>query len=157
MTWTSPRTWIAGEVVSAALMNTHLRDNLIEVGPNTGSGWTSYTPTTTGITLGNGTITAAWSAVGKTINFRIYLVFGTTTAFPGPPTFSVPVAEKAGLVQAASCTLLDVSALAYFYATTRIGSGVFTPHSSGGLVGATLPFTWASTDQMALGGSYEAA
>lgn len=28
MAWTTPRTWVAGEVVTAALMNTHLRDNL---------------------------------------------------------------------------------------------------------------------------------
>jgi hypothetical protein len=29
MTWTAPRTWVAEEVVTAALMNTHVRDNLI--------------------------------------------------------------------------------------------------------------------------------
>lgn len=28
MTWTNPRTWVAGELVTAALMNTHVRDNL---------------------------------------------------------------------------------------------------------------------------------
>lgn len=27
MTWTTPRTWSAGEVMSASLLNTHLRDN----------------------------------------------------------------------------------------------------------------------------------
>ena len=26
-TYTTPRTWVAGEVVTAALMNTHVRDN----------------------------------------------------------------------------------------------------------------------------------
>ncbi len=30
MAWTAPRTWVTGEVVTAALMNTHLRDNLLE-------------------------------------------------------------------------------------------------------------------------------
>ncbi len=29
MSWTAPRTWAAGEVLTAALLNTHLRDNLI--------------------------------------------------------------------------------------------------------------------------------
>jgi len=29
MAWTSPRTWVAGELVTAALMNAHVRDNLI--------------------------------------------------------------------------------------------------------------------------------
>lgn len=27
MAWTTPRTWVAGEIVTAALMNTHVRDN----------------------------------------------------------------------------------------------------------------------------------
>lgn len=29
MAWTAPRTWVASEFVTAALMNTHLRDNLL--------------------------------------------------------------------------------------------------------------------------------
>lgn len=28
MAWTTPRTWVAGEYVTASLMNTHLKDNL---------------------------------------------------------------------------------------------------------------------------------
>ena len=28
MAWTAPRTWVTGEVVTAALMNTHVRDHL---------------------------------------------------------------------------------------------------------------------------------
>jgi voltage-gated potassium channel Kch len=28
MAWTTPRTWVAGEVVTAALMNLHVKDNL---------------------------------------------------------------------------------------------------------------------------------
>lgn len=28
MAWTTPRTWVAGETVTASLMNTHVRDNL---------------------------------------------------------------------------------------------------------------------------------
>lgn len=28
MSWTTPRTWVASEVVTAAMLNTHIRDNL---------------------------------------------------------------------------------------------------------------------------------
>jgi len=35
MAWTTPRTWVTGEVVTAALLNTHLRDNLDETAPAT--------------------------------------------------------------------------------------------------------------------------
>lgn len=33
MAWTSPRTWVAGETVTAAIMNTHVRDNLTALFP----------------------------------------------------------------------------------------------------------------------------
>jgi hypothetical protein len=29
--WTAPRTWVTGEVVTAALLNTHVRDNLVDL------------------------------------------------------------------------------------------------------------------------------
>jgi len=35
MAWTAPRTWVAGEVVTAALVNTHLRDNLLDLADGT--------------------------------------------------------------------------------------------------------------------------
>jgi hypothetical protein len=31
MAWTAPRTWVTGEIVTAAHLNTHLRDNLIDL------------------------------------------------------------------------------------------------------------------------------
>lgn len=33
MSWTAPRTWVAGEVVTAAIMNTHVRDNELALYP----------------------------------------------------------------------------------------------------------------------------
>ena len=30
MAWTAPRTWVTGETVTAALLNAHIRDNLLE-------------------------------------------------------------------------------------------------------------------------------
>ncbi len=37
MAWTAPRTWVAGEDVGFALMNTHIRDNLLETAPGIAS------------------------------------------------------------------------------------------------------------------------
>lgn len=36
MAWTSPRTWVAGEKVTATLMNVHVRDNLAALRANVG-------------------------------------------------------------------------------------------------------------------------
>ncbi len=33
MAWVAPRTWVTAEVVSASLLNTHVRDNLLETAP----------------------------------------------------------------------------------------------------------------------------
>lgn len=33
MAWTAPRTWVVGEIVTAAQLNTHLRDNLAATAP----------------------------------------------------------------------------------------------------------------------------
>ena len=33
MAWTNPRTWAVGENVTAALMNTHVRDNMLQTAP----------------------------------------------------------------------------------------------------------------------------
>lgn len=29
--WTTPRTWVAGEIVTASMMNVHVRDNLVDL------------------------------------------------------------------------------------------------------------------------------
>src|SRR5580765_7176661 len=31
MPWTAPRTWVTSEIVTAAMMNTHIRDNLLAI------------------------------------------------------------------------------------------------------------------------------
>lgn len=35
MAWTAPRTWVAGEIVTAAIGNTHWRDNLLDLADGT--------------------------------------------------------------------------------------------------------------------------
>ena len=35
MAWTTPRTWVTGETVTAALLNTHVRDQFRETSPFT--------------------------------------------------------------------------------------------------------------------------
>lgn len=34
MAWTAPRTWTDGELVTASIMNTHVRDNELSIGPH---------------------------------------------------------------------------------------------------------------------------
>jgi hypothetical protein len=76
MTWTTPRTWVAGETVTAALLNTHVRDNLNMVVQSATSG--------AGAILQSGTDTVSLSAAvtaTKAITFA--------TAFAAAPNVTV--------------------------------------------------------------------
>lgn len=45
------------------------------------SGWTKYTPSTVGITIGNGVLAGLWRREGDSMRIRIELVIGSTTSF----------------------------------------------------------------------------
>lgn len=131
--------------------------------------WTAYTPNMgTGWTLGNGTLNGYYALASKTVNYRIELVFGSTTVLATTSsTVSVPfsrgrtaLAETIGLVVA-----FDTSASARFQGQHMFGPGVGTGPSiifgdgtsSATSVSGTRPFTWAVGDTITITGSYERA
>lgn len=162
MAWTAPRTWVSGEVVTAALLNAHLRDNLLEVDPRA---WTAYTPGLGGATLGTGgTLTGRHQQVRKTVHFWARWVLGTGFAMSGP-TLSLPVPRSASETQFRLCDALyeDVGIGTYE------GRGSLPPGSSDvslltiasnhslATLTATNPFTWVAGDTIQISGSYEGA
>src|SRR5262245_48492280 len=97
MAWTSPRTWVAGETVTASLLNTHIRDNQLAI-----STWTNYTTSWTGTTtnpaIGNGTKTSAYIKAGDRVDFYISITMGSTTTFgSGIWAVTMPFAPVTGL------------------------------------------------------------
>jgi hypothetical protein len=110
MTFT-PRTWVVGEVVSAAIMNQEIRDQW-----NTVLGtWTDYTPTwiaESGGTpaVGNGALTGRYMKVGRTVDALIKLTVGSTTTFGNSNAnwaFGLPVSPAASFsgIRAASVSV----------------------------------------------------
>lgn len=89
MTFT-PRTWVVGETVTAALMNTEIRDQINEIL----AAWTTYTPTwsaSTAPAIGNGTLTGRYMKVGRTCHVAIKQQNGSTTTYgSGGYTWSLP-------------------------------------------------------------------
>lgn len=96
MAWTTPRTWVAGETVTAALMNTHVRDNELALFALATADYTAYTPTLTNLTLGNGTRSAAYIQFGKLTVVTLDIVFGSTTSLSGDLAVSLPATAPAG-------------------------------------------------------------
>jgi hypothetical protein len=88
----APRTWVVGEVVSAALMNQEIRDQF----NSAFAAWTTYTPTLgatgTAPVLGNGTLTGQYMKIGRTVAMSLTLTVGSTTTFgSGNLNFTLPV------------------------------------------------------------------
>jgi len=127
--------------------------------------WTTYTPTLTNITLGNGTVTARYQQIGKTINVFFRLVWGSTTSCSTFPHFSLPVNNAYNSYNVGEAYLRDVSAGAYYYGRSFIESNVcylMVSNVAGtypfeASVQSTIPATWAVNDVWTTIATYEAA
>lgn len=164
MPWTTPGTATAGSVLTAAWLNTNVRDNLNMVAPVM-SAATSFTPTL-GNTWANGnaTTTGKYFQIGKLVIFWAQIVIGsTTTKGASGMTLSVPVTAS---------NVLTYSSIQYSY--ENVGVNVFfgtgcdyvssttsflyaVYGNSFASVTATAPFTFATGSKIYYSGTYEAA
>lgn len=140
----------------------------------TGTTWpyASYTPTFTNFTLGNGTLAASYRQIGKLVHFKISITLGTTSSVSAGTDFifTLPVTSVSTYTQyfdvLGMINLRDTSAAtgyvgtANWYSTTQgvlqrfIVSGSAIVNDN---VDSDEPFVWASTDQIKIEGTYEAA
>lgn len=60
-----------------------------------GGAWTSWSPTFTGFTIGNGTVTARYTLIGKTVHARFHILYGSTTQITSDFGISNPVTAAA--------------------------------------------------------------
>lgn len=160
MAWPSTvPSFTAGAVLAASKLN-DIRDALSTLG----DAWTTYVPTWsssgTAISLGNASITGRYRAVGKTIDFRILLVMGSSTTYgTGVYNFSLPFTPTALTSWEAlgSCVATDSSASDRYGLTALYagGSNVSAVGGAAGRLGQLVPFTWASTDRLSITGRFE--
>ncbi|MFF9898508.1 hypothetical protein [Streptomyces longispororuber] len=168
---TTPRTWVVGEVVTAAVMNAEIRDQF-----NSFFGaWTTYTPTWlaeggAAPTLGNGAIVGRYMKVGRTVDWVIQLTWGSTTAAGGGGgsenwMFGLPAVPATGFTyRIASFDAFDNSTSLHYSAR-----GIYNNGSGGvvktlvsdrgdlsGIWDSSLPFTYAAGDILYGYGRYEA-
>jgi hypothetical protein len=128
--------------------------------------WSTYTPTwtasTTNPSLGDGTLTGRYKAIGKTVFVKIHMQAGSSTTFgSGHWKFSLPVAAYSGNSAILSATFLDNGTQWYAaLATNEYDSNtayVVPITTASGPVGPTAPFTWTTSDLLTICGSYESA
>lgn len=130
----------------------------IQIGPL--SGWTAFTPALTNITIGNGVLGCAYMRVGRSVSYRISLIWGTTTSASGTQTFALPVAAHAiyvansniGVATAVGGGTGAGGAAIVITAATTVAVLI-----NAGFVNATVPGVFANGDGVWISGTYEAA
>lgn len=131
--------------------------------------WLTYTPSWTGITVGNGTQASAYVLSGKTTNVRMLLTFGSTTSVSGGTSFSLPISCDSGYspihhvgigrcqdASGADCTaaLGLISTTACTVVIANVAAGTYTQEVD---ISSTVPFTWTTTDAIKGAITYQAA
>lgn len=126
--------------------------------------WSSWTPTLANLTQGNGTVTARYMRVGKTVHWSFKFVLGSTSSVGTLPTFTLPV-TGAGTITGGVAIGTETGngvfqlGLRETSAGTTLGffrtSGVTTTVDTS--VSSTVPHTWGDTDVLEASGTYEAA
>ena len=160
MTWTAPRTWVTGETVTAANMNTHVRDNLKAIG----DAWTSYTPTLAqGVSTNIAkTVTyAKYVAAGKLIICQVRLDPTAAGTAGSPITITLPVTAASSVYVVGSGSYSDTGtalypAIAWLTSTTTLELRRTDQAYTAG-IGADPNFAVANTDVFRASFMYEAA
>ena len=124
--------------------------------------WSTYTPTLTNVTIGNGTVSAQYFRVGKMVTVQVQVVLGTTSSVTGLIGVSLPVAFVSANRFVGTCRasvvinylmhVIGVGSIMNVYAVGTAGAYASTTNTS-----ATIPNTWASTHQFFISATYEIA
>lgn len=172
----TPKTWVAGDVLTAAQLNAEVRDALLgafPLGPPDAA-WTAYTPAltaaTTNPTLGTGSAAhGRYTRIGRTIIGRAIVAFGTSgvAAGSGSYRFSLPVMPATHTGASPNGGRLIGQAFLWDNSATNVDLGFLWIPSAGvqyaqintdptGVTDA-LPWVWAASDSLEIAFTYEAA
>jgi hypothetical protein len=143
-------------------LGTAILDDLSDV-----TEWTTWSPSLTNLTVGNGTTTARYAKIGKTVHFMWWFALGSTSAVGTSPTISLPVTLSSAwptfahigtaYIQAAGTQYIGFVGLTS--TTVMRPLSVATAGASGTIatLSATAPGTFTTSDDIILVGTYEAA
>lgn len=122
-----------------------------------GGAWTSWTPTFSGFTLGNGTAAAYYKQVGKTVHWNLVVTAGSTSAATASTaTFTLPVTAARGSVGAGvQLSLLFV--LVTVVCTTTTASPVEMNNTARYVLGTSATIAPSEGYTYTFSGTFEAA
>lgn len=129
--------------------------DLTDLDARTSGAWTSFTPTWTNITIGNGASTGAWKQVGKTLSFRARFVLGNTSSVTGAVKVTLPNGQSAADPQVVTAHYTD-SGVGHYSGTAAYNSPTLLElHHATGVVTTAVPFAWTTNDEILVTGVIE--
>jgi hypothetical protein len=119
-----------------------------------GGTWTSYTPSNSGVTIGNGTQTAVHCKIGDTVFVSYKFVLGSTSSIPGAVTIGLPSVNNTVVTCAVMIT--DTGASNYTglgFGDPGQGSVTIRPNKTDGTYASLNDslgsmFTWTTNDAL---------
>jgi len=138
--------------------------------PAAGGTWSAWTPTLTGFSLGNGTMVARYSQIGKTVNAWFRFQFGSTSSLAATNNWvTLPVAASGSYVANQTMSMAffwdNTFGAAYtgkmeWKSATEVRIQVLATSGTYGYndyAGATIPVAYATSDAWEFFITYEAA
>jgi hypothetical protein len=126
-----------------------------------GGGGTSWTPTISGVTVGNGTTQGRYYQVGSLVFFHMNFYLGSTSAVAGPITMPTPTGQIARNFQTVNASIDDFGVglrplMASIYGSTIYVDAIDSSgtYANKAAISATVPFTWATNDGFTVSGFY---
>lgn len=136
-----------------------------DIANSIGAAWETYTPTwtsnATNPVLGNGTLTGTYCRINKLVITSFKLLMGSTTTYgTGVYRISLPIAARDADQTFGTVIGYDAST-GLFYSllvSSTTSTQVYLSYgTAGGVFAATVPITWAASDQVKGTFIYEAA
>lgn len=133
--------------------------------------WFNYTPAFVNLSVGNGTLTAAFKLTGKAVQFYSLLIWGSTTSISGNVEYTLPLTSisypgsvntfPVGQVVCLDSGVATYAGVATWNTTTTVklrpGVASTANLTLAGAVTSTVPFTWGTADEMHVTGEYRIA
>jgi hypothetical protein len=118
--------------------------------------WTAYTPTITGVTLGNATTTFVYAKLGKIVHVKGLCILGSTSTMTGPLEVSIPFGwsgyNTVGQQPVGTASFYNGSVYNYGFLVSLNDASEFRvqvsnaagTYMAGTDISSTVPFAWSS-------------
>ena len=153
---------VLGSVSVGQRVYCHRNGHRLVVIPDTSGAWAAYTPTLSGITLGNGALTARWSRHGRTVHCTGRITLGSTSSVTGNVAVGLPTSVSTGFntiyatLGTGMAAKSGAGTVEIVTATIASSASALLRRSNGASISPGVPFAWASGDEITWNLTYEA-